>query len=33
MYVNTSKPVFAYQAFGGLRPGSQGQFGITGGVA
>ena len=33
MYVNTSKPVFAYQAFGGLRPGSQGAFGITGGVA
>ena len=33
MYVNTSKPVFAYQAFGGIRPGSQGDFGITGGVA
>ncbi|MGY8919996.1 MAG: IgGFc-binding protein, partial [Flavobacteriales bacterium] len=33
MYVNTSKPTFAYQAFGGLRPGSQGAFGITGGVA
>jgi hypothetical protein len=33
MYVSTSKPVFAYQAFGGIRPGSQGSFGITGGVA
>ena len=33
MYVSTSKPVFAYQAFGGIRPGSQAQFGITGGVA
>ena len=33
MYVNTSKPVFAYQVVGGTRPGSRGQFGITTGVA
>ncbi len=33
MYVNTSKPVFAYQVVGGIRPGSQGAFGITNGVA
>mgnify|MGYP005722107601 FL=1 len=33
MYVNTSKPVFAYQVIGGIRAGSQGQFGITNGVA
>ena len=31
--VNTSKPVFAYQVIGGIRPGSQGAFGITNGVA
>ena len=33
MYVNTSKPVFAYQGFGGVRPGTLSQYGITGGVA
>ena len=33
MYVSTSKPVFAYQAFGGVRPGTLSQYGITGGVA
>ena len=33
MYVSTSKPVFAYQVVGGIRPGSQGAFGITNGVA
>ena len=33
MYVNTSKPAFAYQVIGGIRAGSQGQFGITNGVA
>ena len=33
MYVQTSKPVFAYQAFGGVRPGTLSRFGVTGGVA
>ena len=33
MYVNTNNPVFAYQVIGGTRPGSQGAFGITNGVA
>ena len=33
MYVNTNNPVFAYQVIGGIRPGSQGAFGITNGVA
>ena len=33
MYVNTNKPVFAYQGFGGVRPGTLSRYGITGGVA
>ena len=33
MYVNSSKPVFAYQIIGGLRTGSEGAFSITGGEA
>ncbi|MAU30342.1 MAG: hypothetical protein CMC36_00320, partial [Flavobacteriaceae bacterium] len=33
MYVTTSKPSFAFQVLGGIRPGSQGFFGVTTGVA
>ena len=33
MYINSNKPVFAYQVIGGLRSGSEGPFGTTGGEA
>ena len=32
MYVETSKPVFAYQVIGGIRPGTEGPFGAGTGI-
>ena len=32
MYVQTSKPAFAYQFLGGIRPGVEGPFGTGTGV-
>ena len=32
MYVNTSKPTFAFQVIGGIRPGEQGAFGAGTGI-
>ena len=32
MYVETSKPVFAYQVIGGIRPGTEGPFGTGTGI-